>query len=79
MRKSNPTANEELRNDLIQVYDNPENVAEVDWSKVRDMVFNEDRVRRKDAITRIGKAHCLNCPEFLEHVTSPELPLIAVH
>ena len=69
IRKTNPTSNEDLRNELLDVYLNPENVTEVDWSKIRDLAFNEDRELRAVAVSKITGAHCLECPDFLEHVS----------
>lgn len=68
IRRSNPTVNEDVKNDLMDIYKNLGNVNEVDWSKVRDMTFNEDRIAKRTAINTIASSHCLECPDFLEHV-----------
>lgn len=68
VRRSNPTANEEVKNDLIQVYKDLGSLSETDWSKVRDLTFNEARAARRSAIDTIATAKCLECPTFVEHV-----------
>lgn len=68
VRRANPTANEEVKNELIDIYRDLGHLAEVDWSKVRDMTFHEDRALKRAAIDKIAGSHCLQCPNFLEHV-----------
>jgi len=69
IRRANPTANEDVKNELLEIYKALGNLNEVDWSKVRDMTFNEDRIAKRAAIDTISKSRCLECPDFLEHVT----------
>jgi antiviral helicase SKI2 len=68
VRRTNPTANEEVKKELTDIYMDLGHLTEVDWSKVRDMTFNENRALRRAAIDKIARAHCLECPNFLEHV-----------
>ena len=68
VRRSNPTTNEEVKMELIQVYKDMAAIGEIDWSKVRDLPFNEVRIARQAAIDTIRVSHCLECPNFLEHV-----------
>jgi hypothetical protein len=68
VRRANPTANEEVKRELIDIYSDLGHLSEVDWSKVRDMTFNEDRTLKRTAIDKIAGAHSLQCPNFLEHV-----------
>jgi len=68
VRRSNPSANEEVKNELIQVYKDMAALGEIDWSKVRDLTFNESRTTRRAAIDTISISHCLECPNFVEHV-----------
>src|SRR5271154_4888990 len=72
-RRVNPTANEEVRNEMLDIYKELGSLNEVDWSKVRDMSFNEDRTNKRVAAEKIATSHCLECPDFLEHVTLPYL------
>ena len=67
-RRINPTANEEVRNEMLDIYNELGSLNEVDWSKVRDMSFNEDRTNKRVAAEKIATSHCLECPDFLEHV-----------
>ena len=68
IRKSSPTSNEDLRNELLDIYQNAERIKEVDWSKVRDLAFHENREALAFSISKITGAHYLECPNFLEHV-----------
>ena len=67
-RRVNPTANEEVRNEMLDIYMELGSLNEVDWSKVRDMSFNEDRTNKRVAAEKIATSNCLECPDFLEHV-----------
>jgi len=69
IQRVNPTANEVLKAELSEIYGNLGNLNEADWSKVRDMAFNENRHVRRTAIETIASSHCLECPDFLEHVS----------
>jgi antiviral helicase SKI2 len=69
VRRSNPTANEYVKNELIDTYKSLGILNEIDWSKVRDMSFNEDRLAKRVALDTIATSHCLECPAFLEHVS----------
>jgi hypothetical protein len=68
VRRANPTANEEVKKELVDIYSDLAHLNEVDWSKVRDMTFNEDRTLKRTAIDKIASAHSLQCPNLLEHV-----------
>jgi len=68
VRRSNPTTNEEVKNELTQVYKDMAAIGEPDWSKIRDLPFNEARIARQAAIDTIRISHCMECPNFLEHV-----------
>ena len=70
-RRVNPTANEEVRNEMLDIYQELGSLNEVDWSKVRDMSFNEDRTNKRVAAEKIATSRCLECPDFLEHVPTP--------
>ena len=70
VRRSNPTANEYVKNELIDTYKNLGSLNEIDWSKVRDMSFNEDRLAKRVALDTIATSQSLECPDFLEHVSS---------
>jgi hypothetical protein len=52
------------------VYEDMGSIKEVDWSKVRDLTFNENRAAKRAAIDTIATSHCLECPDFVEHVFS---------
>lgn len=67
----NPTANEEVKNEMLDIYKDFGSLNEVDWSKVRDMSFNEDKTHKRVAAEKIATSHCLECPDFLEHVCLP--------
>ena len=67
----NPTANEEVKIEILDVYKDFGTLNEVDWSKVRDMSFNEDRTNKRVAAEKIATSNCLECPDFLEHVHLP--------
>jgi hypothetical protein len=68
IKRINMTANEEVKNELIDIYTNLGTLCEVDWSKVRDMEFNEARLAKRAAIDKISNSYCLECPDFVEHV-----------
>ena len=68
VRRVSPSRNEDLKNELKDIYSNLAHLNEVDWSKVRDIVFNDARTARRAAFEKIDNAYCLECPEFLEHV-----------
>lgn len=68
IRRSNPTSNEDVKNELIDIYKDLRSLNEVDWSKVRDLIFNEDRSTKRAAVDTIANSYCLECPDFLEHV-----------
>jgi hypothetical protein len=70
-RRVNPTANEEVRNEMLDIYQELGSLNEIDWSKVREMSFNEDRTNKRVAAEKIATSHCLECPDFLEHVPLP--------
>ena len=72
-RRVNPTTNEEVRNEMLDLYKDLGSLNEVDWSKVRDMSFNDDRTNKRVATEKIATSHCLECPDFLEHVPLPHL------
>jgi len=67
-RRTNPTANEDVRNEMLDLYKDLGSLNEIDWSKVRDMSFNEDKTNKRVAAEKIATSHCLECPDFLEHV-----------
>jgi hypothetical protein len=69
IRRANPTANEDVKNELLEIYTDLGSLSEVDWSKVRDMTFNEDRIAKRAAIHTTSESRCLECPDLLEHVT----------
>ena len=69
-RRTNPTTNEEVRNDLLDLYRDLGGLNEIDWSRVRDMAFKEDRTNKRVAAEKIATSHCLECPDFLEHALS---------
>jgi len=52
----------------VNLYKDLASLNEVDWSKVRDMKFNDDRTAKREAVDTITISHCLGCPDFLEHV-----------
>ena len=68
IRRSNPTANEDVKKDLIDLYNDMSALNEVDWSKVRDMTFTENRIAKRSAVETIASSKSLNCPNLLEHV-----------
>lgn len=68
VRQSNLTRNEDIKNQLLEVYNELGNLNEVNWSKIRDMAFNEAREARQIAAGKIATSHSLECPDFLEHV-----------
>ena len=68
IRRSNRTANEDVRKDLIDLYNDMASLNEVDWSKVRDMTFTENRLAKRSAIETIAGSKSLDCHNFLEHV-----------
>lgn len=68
IRRSNPTANEDVKMELIDLYKDLATLNEVDWSKIRDMAFTENRVAKRSAIETIAGSTSLDCPNFLEHV-----------
>jgi hypothetical protein len=68
IRRSNPTANEDVKKELIDLYKDLATLNEVDWSKIRDMAFTENRVAKRSAIETIAGSKSLDCPNFLEHV-----------
>ena len=70
-RRVNPTANKEVKNEMLDIYKDFGSLNEVDWSKVRDMSFNEDRTNKRVAAEKIATSNCLECPDFLEHVHLP--------
>ena len=43
---------------------------EVDWSKVRDLQFQELLESRNKAGAAITECACRSCPEFITHVSS---------
>lgn len=69
IQRVNPTANEVLETELSEIYGDLGNLNEADWSKVRDMPFNENKQVRRKATETIASSHCLECPDFLEHVS----------
>jgi hypothetical protein len=71
VRRSNPTANEDVKKELIQLYIQMGSLKEIDWSKVRDLTFNEAWTVKRASIDTIITAQCLECPNFLEHVYWP--------
>jgi hypothetical protein len=66
----NITSNEDLRIELLNIYKDLGSLNEVDWSKVRNLIFTEHRDAERVAIGKMASAHCLECPDFLEHVSS---------
>lgn len=43
-------------------------ITEVDWSRVRDLEF-QDLLRSRDSLAKhLGDKECLKCPEIAEHV-----------
>lgn len=68
IRRSNPTTNEDVKKDLIDLYIDLATLNEVQWSKVRDLTFTENRVAKRSAIETIAGSKSLTCPNFLEHV-----------
>jgi len=76
IRRSNPTANEDVKNELTEIYKNLGTLNEVDWSKIRDMNFNDDRTEKRVAMEKIATSTCLECPDFVEHVSSCDFFLL---
>jgi hypothetical protein len=68
IRRKDPTARETVRKELIDLYRDLPTLNEVDWSKIRDMAFNEDRTAKRVAIDNVAGSHSLECPDFLAHV-----------
>src|SRR5271168_3850750 len=69
IQRVNPTTSEVLKTEFSEIYGNLGNLNEVDWSKVRDMPFNESKHVRRTATETIASSHCLECPDFLEYVS----------
>jgi antiviral helicase SKI2 len=43
-------------------------ITEVDWSRVRDLEF-QDTLRSRDSLAKhLGNKECLECPEIAKHV-----------
>lgn len=78
IRRKDPTARENVQKELNDLYQGLGNLNEVDWTKIRDMAFNEDRTSKRVAIEKVSTAHSIDCPSFLEHVLSREQNLIIV-
>ena len=60
----------------MNIYKDLTSLTEVDWSKVRDMSFNEDRTAKLSAIDTIAGSPCFECHDFLEHV-EPDTQCVA--
>jgi len=61
-------ANMFIAREVANLFENLGSVREVDWSKVRDLEFNEIRREIRLASERISSCRCVECPDFLEHV-----------
>lgn len=44
---------------------------EVDWSRIKDMSIREILDKRRAAAAVAQGAHCLQCPNFVKHVSLP--------
>jgi antiviral helicase SKI2 len=60
------TAKEEL-NSLAEDWGKPE-WTELDWTKVKDLSFQEIYEARKQQIAKAEDATCISCPGFAKHV-----------
>lgn len=71
--KKNKEASKKTMDDLVVLQEElsalPE-LPEVDWSRMRDIHFQEELRGRASLVDRLNKMGCQLCPDFEEHVSS---------